>query len=90
MLEALVALSLAGNVVQFADFSSKAIVLFNEVRKHGAPSRMGELQQTATVLVEQTAQMESEMQATSITMPLSVQDKASQKFIPAVTSRLIA
>jgi hypothetical protein len=75
MLEALAALSLAGNIIQFADFISKAIVLFNEVRKHGATSRMEDLQATTTSLVEQTAQMKSELEQNSMGSALTVQDQ---------------
>ncbi len=52
-MEALVAVGLAGNVMQFVQFSSKLISIAAEIKKKGGPSSLPELQTLSKSLTQQ-------------------------------------
>jgi hypothetical protein len=53
-MEALVAIGLGGNVVQFVQFSGQLISLAKEIKKKGAPSSLVDLRKVAQNLIQQT------------------------------------
>jgi hypothetical protein len=54
MLEALVAIGLAGNVVQFAQVAAGLISQADDIRKNGAPSSLRDLRKLTVYLIDQT------------------------------------
>ena len=53
-MEALIAIGLGGNVVQFVQFSDQLISLAKEIKKKGAPSSLVDLRKVAQNLIQQT------------------------------------
>jgi hypothetical protein len=53
-MEALIAIGLGGNVVQFVQFSGQLISLAKEIKKKGAPSSLVDLRKVAQNLIQQT------------------------------------
>lgn len=54
MLEALVAIGLAGNVVQFAQVAAGLDSQADDIRKNGAPSSLRDIRKLIVYLIDQT------------------------------------
>ncbi|KAI5365697.1 hypothetical protein J4E82_011269 [Alternaria postmessia] len=67
-MEALVAVGLAGNVVQFVQFSGQLISLAKEIKKKGAPSSLIDLRKVAQNLTEQTRVIVDRLTANTATL----------------------
>ncbi|ATZ57671.1 hypothetical protein BCIN_15g02220 [Botrytis cinerea B05.10] len=74
-MEALAALSLAGNVMQFADFSSKIISEARAIDKNGESSSIADLQRFALSYTKHARIIKSRLQVSSYTRPLSEEDQ---------------
>ena len=61
-MEALVALGLASNVIQFVDFGIKAASKCHEIYKHGATIEQQNLQSTATTLLDLSGRLQMSLQ----------------------------
>ncbi|TGO50107.1 hypothetical protein BOTNAR_0406g00090 [Botryotinia narcissicola] len=70
-MEALAALSLAGNVMQFIDFSSKIISEARAIEKNGESSSIADLQRFALNCTKHASIIRSRLQASNYTRPLS-------------------
>jgi hypothetical protein len=66
-MEALVAMGLAGNVVQFVQFSGQLISLAKEIKKKGAPSSLIDLRKVAQNLAQQTRVIVTRVKANTAT-----------------------
>ncbi|USP77500.1 hypothetical protein yc1106_04774 [Curvularia clavata] len=67
-MEALVAVGLAGNVVQFVQFSGQLISLAKEIKKKGAPSSLLELRKVTEGLTQQTRVIVTRLKANAATL----------------------
>jgi hypothetical protein len=67
-MEALIAVGLAGNVVQFVQGAGALIALAGEIRKNGSPSSLPDLQHLAETLTGQAAILKSRLKACSATL----------------------
>lgn len=67
-MEALVAVGLAGNVVQFVQFSGQLISLAEEIKKKGAPSSLIDLRKVAQNLTQQTRVIVTRLKANTATL----------------------
>ncbi|KAK7187201.1 small s protein [Paraphaeosphaeria sporulosa] len=67
-MEALVAVGLAGNVVQFVQFSGQLLSLAKEIKKMGAPSSLLGLRKVAQNLTQQTRVIVARLKANTATL----------------------
>ena len=67
-MEALVAVGLAGNVVQFVQFSGELLSLAKEIKEKGTPSSLLDLRKVAQNLAEQTRVIVSRLKANTATL----------------------
>jgi len=67
-MEALVAVGLAGNVVQFVQFSGQLISLAKEIKKRGAASSLLDLRKVAQNLTQQTRVIVTRLKANTVTL----------------------
>ncbi|KAF2250748.1 hypothetical protein BU26DRAFT_269347 [Trematosphaeria pertusa] len=67
-MEALLAIGLTGNVVQFVQFTGKLISESNEIRKSGSPSSLPELKTLSHNLITQTSIITTRLKACSATL----------------------
>ncbi|KAF7936941.1 hypothetical protein BELL_0098g00040 [Botrytis elliptica] len=74
-MEALAALSLAGNVMQFVDFSSKIISEARAIEKNGESSSIADLQRFALSSTKHARIIRSRLQASSYIRPLSEENQ---------------
>ncbi|TGO19000.1 hypothetical protein BTUL_0006g00330 [Botrytis tulipae] len=74
-MEALAALSLAGNVMQFVDFSSKIISEARAIEKNGESSSIADLQRFALNYTKHASIIKSRLQASNDTRPLSEENQ---------------
>ncbi|TEY38631.1 hypothetical protein BOTCAL_0481g00010 [Botryotinia calthae] len=74
-MEALAALSLAGNVMQFVDFSSKIISEARAIERNGESSSIVDLQRFASNSTKHAGIIKSRLQASSYTRPLSEENQ---------------
>ncbi|THV46237.1 hypothetical protein BGAL_0403g00050 [Botrytis galanthina] len=74
-MEALAALSLAGNVMQFVDFSSKIISEARAIEKNGESSSIADLQRFALNCTKHATIIRSRLQASIYTRPLSEENQ---------------
>jgi hypothetical protein len=74
-MEALIAVGLAGNVVQFLQGAGTLIAEANAIRKSGSPSSLPDLQRLSTRLTDQAAALYTRLKACSAT--LKEEDQAS-------------
>jgi hypothetical protein len=74
-MEALVAVGLAGNVVQFVQGAGTLIAEANAIRKSGSPSSLPDLQRLSKTLTNQAAVLNTRLKACSAT--LKEEDQAS-------------
>ena len=74
-MEALAAVSLAGNVMQFVDFSSKIISEARKIEKNGESSSIADLQRFASNSTKHAGIIRSRLQASSYTRPLSEENQ---------------
>jgi hypothetical protein len=74
-MEALAAVSLAGNVMQFLHFSSKVISEARTIEKNGGPSSIADLQRFASNSTKQAGIIRSRLQASIYTRPLSEENQ---------------
>ena len=81
-MEALAALSFAGNVMQFVDFSSKIISEARAIDKNGESSSIADLQRFALSSTKHARIIKSRLQVSSYTRPLSEENqvRAPRKF----------
>jgi hypothetical protein len=75
-MEALIAVGLAGNVVQFLQGAGTLIAEANAIRISGSPSSLPHLQSLSKTLIDQTAVLRTRLKACSAT--LKEEDQASQ------------
>ena len=68
MLEALVAVGLAGNVVQFVQFASSLVLEAEEIRKNGRPSSLPALIKLTEELMEQAKVITTRLKASTVTL----------------------
>jgi hypothetical protein len=62
-MEALVAVGLAGNVVQFVQSAGTLIALAKDIQNNGKPNSLAELEQISKTLVDQTAGLRTRLEA---------------------------
>ncbi|TGO30250.1 hypothetical protein BPAE_0007g01320 [Botrytis paeoniae] len=74
-MEALAALSLVGNVMQFVDFSSKIISEARAIEKNGESSSIADLQRFALSSTKHARIIRSRLQASSYIRPLSEENQ---------------
>ncbi|KAF7890490.1 hypothetical protein EAF00_008805 [Botryotinia globosa] len=74
-MEALAALRLAGNVMQFVDFSSKIISEARAIEKNGESSSIADLQRFALNCTKYAIIIRSRLQASNYTRPLSEENQ---------------
>jgi hypothetical protein len=67
-MEALVAVGLAGNVVQFASSAGTLIKEANLIRKSGSPSSLPKLKEISESLTSQAAALQKRLKASSATL----------------------
>jgi hypothetical protein len=67
-MEALLAVGLAGNVVQFVQFSGQLISLAKEIKKRGAASSLLDLRKVAQNLTQQTRVIVTRLKANTATL----------------------
>lgn len=67
-MEALVAIGLAGNVVQFVQFSAQLISIAKDIRKNGSPSDLSDLKELTQSLVQQTQVIATRLKANAATL----------------------
>lgn len=67
-MEALLAVGLAGNVVQFVTCAGTFISEVNEIRKSGSPAALPGLKNSAEVLISQSMVLKSRLKASSATL----------------------
>lgn len=67
-MEALVAVGLAGNVVQFVQFFGQLVSLANEIKRKGAPSSLLDLRKVAQDLAQQTRVIVTRLKANAATL----------------------
>ncbi|KAI4958244.1 hypothetical protein J4E86_003842 [Alternaria arbusti] len=84
-MEALIAVGLAGNVVQFLQGVGSLIAEANAIRKSGSPSSLQDLRRLSTTLTDQAAVLKTRLKACSAT--LKEEDQVSyylcHRFVPA-------
>lgn len=81
MLEALVAVSLAGNVVQFVQFAGELISQTITIRKNGGPSSLSELKKLTESLRNQACVITTHLEAGAVNQVLAQEDQVSDKTI---------
>lgn len=74
-MEALVAVGLAGNVVQFVDFSAKLMTEVNWIRKNGSPKSLPELKRLTDSLTRQAGSLHQFLSAKSPTKAFTQEDQ---------------
>ncbi len=79
MLEALVAIGLAGNIVQFVQSASTLISQTRQIYRTGAPSSMNELKKLVLQLTEQTTMIREQLERCSAQQSLLQEDQVSTK-----------
>lgn len=67
-MEALIAVGLAGNIVQFVQFSGQLLSLANEIKKKGAASSLLGLRKVAQNLTLQTRSIVTQLKANTATL----------------------
>jgi hypothetical protein len=67
-MEALVAVGLAGNVVQFVQFSAQLISIAKDIKKTGAPASLLELKELTQNLTQQTQVIVMRLKANTATL----------------------
>lgn len=67
-MEALVAIGLAGNVVQFVTCAGSLIAQVNHIRRHESPRSLPELVQLSKTLTDQAATLKSRLKASAATL----------------------
>lgn len=72
-MEALIAVGLAGNVVQFVQSAGTLIALAKEIKNTGKPSSLVELESISRTLVDQTTILRSRLEATGATLTVENQ-----------------
>jgi hypothetical protein len=77
MLEALVAIGLAGNVVQFAQVAAGLISQADDIRKNGAPSSLRDIRKLTVYLIDQTKAFHAQLDNRSTQEPPTEEDQAS-------------
>jgi len=87
-MEALAAVSLAGNVMQFVDFSSKIISEARAIEKNGESSSIADLQRFASNSTKHAGIIRSRLQASSYTRPLSEENQVRASRISQVFANL--
>jgi hypothetical protein len=78
-MEALAAVSLAGNVVQFLQLTCKLISDAHEIKARGEPKSIPDLNYLAVNLTKQAAIVKSRLQASSATRSLSEENQVCTK-----------
>jgi hypothetical protein len=68
IMEALVAVGLAGNVVQFVSAAGALIKEANSIRKEGSPSSLPELKNLSEALTRQATVLQTRLKASSATL----------------------
>jgi hypothetical protein len=68
MLEALVAVGLAGNVVQFVQFASTLVLEAEKIRKNGSPSSLPALRKLTKELMAQAAVIIKSLKSSNATL----------------------
>ena len=77
MLEALVAIGLAGNVVQFAQVAAGLISQADDIRKNGAPSSLRDIRKLTVYLIDQTKAFHIQLDNRPTQEPPTEEDQAS-------------
>jgi hypothetical protein len=77
-MEALVALGVAGNVVQFVQFAGQLISELNEIRKEGSPKSLRTLHQISKNVTKQAEVIEARLKAQIHTLS-SQEDQVGRK-----------
>ena len=67
-MEALVAVGLAGTVVQFVQFSAQLVSIAKDIRKNGAPSSLPNLKTLTKSLIQQTEVIATRLKANAATL----------------------
>ena len=78
-MEALAAVSLAGNVIQFVDFSSKVISEARSIERNGDLSSITDLQRYVSNSTKQAGIIRSRLQASTYARPLSEDNQVRSK-----------
>lgn len=68
MLEALIAVGLAGNVVQFVQFASKLVLEAEEIRRNGGPSSLPALKKLTEELMAQAIVIITSLKSSNATL----------------------
>ncbi|RYN83646.1 hypothetical protein AA0117_g1679 [Alternaria alternata] len=98
-MEALLAVGLAGNVVQFVQFSGQLISLAKEIKKRGAASSLLDLRKVAQNLTQQTRVIVTRLKANTATLEQEEQhlldvavdcEKAGEEFIKYINELITA
>jgi hypothetical protein len=74
-MEALAAISLAGNVVQFVELTAKLISDAREIKANGQPSSILDLKTLAENLTTQASIVKSQLQTSTAARPLSEENQ---------------
>jgi len=77
MMEALAAVGLAGNVVQFVQFSGQLLSETIAIKRTGNPTSLPHLKACAEEIVKQSAVIQLRLNAGSIAEPLNEEDQVS-------------
>jgi hypothetical protein len=72
-MEALAAVGLASNVLQFVDLAGKLITTANEIRKRGHPSSLPDLEKLAETLNSQASLVKAQLKTAKT--PLLIEDQ---------------
>jgi len=78
-MEALVAVGLAGNVVQFVQFAGKLVSETNTIRRTGNPSSIPGLRILTDTLTKQAASIRKCLSASANSAPLSQEEQVSHR-----------
>jgi len=78
-MEALIAVGLAGNVVQFVSFAGKLISETSAIRKTGSPSSLPGLRILTHTLTQQSGSIHKSLRNRPGSFPLAPEEQVSQR-----------